>query len=113
MAIFAYYEALMRRKVRGAVYSMAGLIFVLIGMCFLAAALWMVLSELRDPRFAATVLGCGFVAVGLIAMGIGKLVSRLHVAPVAAPRAATAPALVQLIEGFLVGVSAGRTTRRK
>lgn len=106
----------MRRKVRGAAYSMAGLIFILIGMCFLAAALWMVLSELRDPRFASLVLGFGFVALGMIAMGVGKLVSRLHVAPVVAPTAATAttaPALVQLIEGFLVGVRAGRTTRRK
>ena len=103
----------MRRKVRGAAYSMAGLIFVMIGMCFLAAALWMVLSELRDAQFASIVLGCGFVAVGLIAMGIGKLVSRLHVAPVAHPTAATAPALVQMIEGFLVGVRAGRTTRRR
>lgn len=112
MAIFAYYEALMRRKVRGAAYSFAGLAFVLIGAGFLAAALWMVLSELRDPKFAATVLGCGFVAVGLISMGVGKLVSRLRVAPVP-PTAATAPALVQLIEGFLVGVNAGRSTRRR
>ncbi|SLN74251.1 hypothetical protein ROJ8625_04028 [Roseivivax jejudonensis] len=112
MALFAYYEALARRKVRGAAYSLTGVLFLLVGVGFLAAALWMVLAELRDAQFAALVMGFGFVAIGLIVMGIGKLISRLrvrHVPPLQG--AATRAPLIQLVEGFLVGVDAGRRSR--
>ncbi|SFE65313.1 phage holin family protein [Roseivivax sediminis] len=113
MAIFAYYQALLRRKVRGAMFSLTGGIFLLIGVAFLTAALWILLVEWRSALFAATVIGLVFCAIGFIAMGIGAIVGRLrvrHVPPM--HRAAAGAPLLQLLEGFLVGIDAGRRSRR-
>lgn len=114
MALFAYLEALAQRKLRGAAYSLVGVVFILIGVAFLTALLWMVLVELRDARFAAQILGFGFVALGFILIGIGKLISRLRIAAVPPPMMAAGPRgpLLQLLEGFLVGLQAGRRSHR-
>lgn len=112
MAILAYYEALLRRKARGAAFSITGLLFLLVGTGFLTAALWMVLSEMASPRYAAMVIGFGFVAVGFIVLGFGRLVSRLTMAPMPPRAVVGAPLVAQLVEGFLVGITAGRRTRR-
>ena len=114
MAILAYYEALLRKKVQGAIFNGVGGIFLLIGTGFLAAALWMVLAEVRDAKFAATVMGFGFVALGFVAMGVGPIVSRMRIRHMPAPRARVGGSpMFQLLEGFLVGIDAGRRSRRR
>lgn len=111
MAILAYYAALARYKLRGALYSLIGVIFILIGVVFLVSLLWMVLSEMRDAKFAAQVLGFGFLAVGMIFLGVGKLISRLLIAPVPVRHPVARSPMIGIVEGFLVGMAAGR--RRK
>ncbi|QFT62763.1 hypothetical protein [Roseivivax sp. THAF30] len=115
MALFAHAEAVARRKVRGAAYSVVGTLFILLGVGFLCAALWIVLVELRGALFAAQVIGFGLFAIGFIILGIGKFISRRPVVVAghsAAPQTTTLP-MVQLIEGFLIGLDAGRKSKRR
>ena len=114
MALLAHAEAVARRKVRGAVFSIIGTMFILAGVGFLCVALWIVLVELRGALFAAQVIGGSLFAIGLIFIGIAKIVSRMPVvvgAHTAAPQTTTLP-VVQLIEGFLIGLDAGRKSRK-
>ncbi|MGR3270154.1 hypothetical protein DU478_10385 [Thalassococcus profundi] len=101
-----------RRKARATVWSIIAGIFLLVGLGFLTSAFWMVLSELRDPLFAAQVLGGGFFGIGLIFLGISWLVGRrlYRLPPTPAAKTGTEP-IVQMIEGFLLGLNAGRSTR--
>ncbi|MHA6343989.1 phage holin family protein [Roseivivax sp. CAU 1761] len=112
MAIFAYYEALLRRKVQGAVFSGLGLGLLLIGIGFLAIALWILLAELGGALFAAVVMGFLFLAAGFILLGVGRLLARLR-APLPAARATARSPLLQLVEGFVIGLEAGRRTKSR
>ncbi|MHA6326015.1 hypothetical protein [Roseivivax sp. CAU 1753] len=114
MALFAHAQAVALRKVRGAAFSVVGTIFILLGVGFLCAALWIVLVEIRDALFAAMVIGGGLVAIGLILLGIARFVATRPVVIAshsAAPQKTDLP-IVQLVEGFLIGLDAGRRSRR-
>ncbi|SIT10543.1 hypothetical protein SAMN05421759_11635 [Roseivivax lentus] len=114
MALIAHAQAVARRKVSGAAFSVVGVLFILAGLAFLCAALWILLVELRDALFAAQVIGGGLVAIGLILLGVGRIVSTRPVvvgSHSAAPQTADLP-IAQLIEGFLIGLDAGRRSRK-
>ncbi|ETX28792.1 hypothetical protein [Roseivivax isoporae] len=113
MALLAQYEAILRRKAQAAAFSLTGIVFLGLGTVFLTAALWMVLAELRDPKFAAQVIGAGFVALGFLFLGIGRIIGRRRVvvAPVTTGAAVALP-IAQIVEGFVLGMNAGRRTRR-
>jgi hypothetical protein len=103
-----------RAAARRAGFTFLGTVFLLIGIGFLTAAAWIVLSEMRDPLFAALVLGGVFVGLGLIFFGISM--SRYVRVRVAAPPPpagthALAYALPALAEAFMMGISAGSATR--
>lgn len=55
---------------KGATFSAAGLLAA-VGMAFLTAAGWMVLSELKSSVFAAAALGAGYTGAAAIAAAIG------------------------------------------
>ncbi|MCE0507206.1 hypothetical protein LR948_17700 [Roseivivax sp. GX 12232] len=113
MALIPQFELAARRKLRGAAFSIVGVLLILAGAGFLCVALFIVLAELRDTLFATQVIGGGLFAFGLIFLGIGKIISRRprYVAPVGG--AAAALPIAQLIEGFVVGLEAGRRSRRR
>lgn len=109
-----------RAAARAAAFSMLGGIFALVGIAFLTVALWLLLEQMDGALFAATVIGALYTAVGflLLAFGArGKTQSSAHRAQ--AQRAATHPGtptaerepLVQVAEGFAIGMQAGRSAR--
>ncbi len=115
MALIAHAQAVAARKMRGAAISIVGLVFILSGTGLLSVALWIVLAELRDALFATLVMGGGLFAIGLIFLGIGQIVARRPVVVAshsAAPQTAGLP-VVQLIEGFLIGLDAGRRSKTR
>lgn len=86
-------------------WGLAGGILVCIGLGFLTSALWLVLSTLRDPLFASTVIGIAFTGVGLIAMGIASRSPRKH------PMPPQADPVQETLNGFLRGLDAGISRR--
>ena len=107
-------EAAVQRKLRGTAFSFVGILFILVGLGFLSAAVWIVLAEMRSPLFAATVIGGGLTGLGLIFLGIAKAVSTPPKAPekkLGTKDTSDIP-LAELVEGFLIGLEAGRKSRR-
>ena len=95
--------------------SVVALICLLAGLGFLTSALWMVLAAWQGGIFAAQVLGFGYCAVALILFAFARLTMR---PPGYVPRTPRTPApgepdpLVTVIEGFLMGLDAGRRSAR-
>ncbi|MGB3246202.1 MAG: phage holin family protein [Sulfitobacter sp.] len=63
-------QKVQRAARKGAAFSAAG-VLAIVGVAFLTAAGWMVLSELRSPVFAATVIGLIYIGAAAIAVAIG------------------------------------------
>ncbi|WP_146590027.1 phage holin family protein [Puniceibacterium confluentis] len=101
-----------RRTSRAITFSAAGAVLVAIGLGFLTAAFWMMLAELRSAIFAAQVVGFLYTGAGLILFAVARAQRRLYRAPPAAPAAATVDPFMKMIEGFLIGLDAGRRTSR-
>lgn len=106
-----------RRTARAAAMSALGLISLCVGVGFLTSALWMVLAAWQDALFAAQVLGMGFVAVGLILFALARVGGRRHrqhtrAQSDAARKPGDPDPVLRLIEGFLMGLEAGRQTSR-
>jgi hypothetical protein len=55
---------------KGAALSAAGLL-AMVGLAFLTTAGWMVLTELRSPLFAASIIGAVYVGLAAIVLAIG------------------------------------------
>ena len=103
-----------RRKGRAAAISFVALICLLAGLAFLTSALWMVLAAWQGALFAAQVLGAGFCALAFILFAVASITSRPprrrhRSAPYAEDQS---DALVKVIEGFLMGLDAGRRSSR-
>ncbi|MFZ5965067.1 phage holin family protein [Thalassococcus sp. BH17M4-6] len=113
MLLFRTIGYAIERRIRAATLSFFAGILFLVGLGFLTSALWMVLSTWQDPLFAAQVLGSGFVGLSAIVFLIAKIVSRpRRVVPPPAAHASQTDPLIQMLEGFLLGMDAGRRTRR-
>ena len=89
---------------KGAAFSVAGLM-ALVGMGFLTAAFWMVLSQWRTDLFATTV-------IGLIYFGAGAVIAALAMRkPPAPPKPHLSP-LQLMIVSFLDGFEQAQRTKK-
>lgn len=110
-----------RATARAAAMSVLGTIFAMIGLGFLTVALWLLLAAQEGALFAATVIGVLYCAVGFMILALatrGKSKTH-HTSPTHAHSAhpshpahpdGRAP-LMQLAEGFALGMQAGRSAR--
>ncbi|MBV0912051.1 hypothetical protein [Anianabacter salinae] len=96
---------------RRAALSVFACVLMLVGVIFLGVAAWLVLVELRDPTFAALVMGGVFVGLGLVVLGITSMLKPR--VPVAAPPPTNAVTLAALIEAFTLGLGAARSRGRR
>lgn len=94
---------------RRAGFTLVGVICLLMGLGFLTAAGWFVLSELRDSIFAALVIGGAYTGIALVCFALAS--RRGHATH---PQAAGSlqAMLPLLVEAFAAGAAAGRTTAR-
>ncbi len=92
---------------RRSALAAVGAVLSLVGLGFLTHAFWLVLSEIRDPIFAAQVLGGLFLLLG----GGLLLLSRRKRVVAVPPRPAVTGAV--LAEAFLVGMDAAQSSRRR
>lgn len=101
---------------RRAGFTLVGLVFLFTGLVILSVAGWMVLEQVRDALFATTVVGGAYSGLGLIFLALAS--RRYTRVPVAAPHQAIPEprfytyAVPALIEAFMVGLSAGKSSRR-
>ena len=115
--IIAGFQTEARFALRRLVYALGGLVFILIGLCFLIGAVWIALAELRDPLFATLVVGAIFFGIGLILLGVSRRAYRSRDIRLAAETAAVAAkpgktsvaaiAMVPVAEAFITGLAAG------
>jgi len=92
---------------RKAALLTAGLLLLGIGLGFLTAAMWIVLSLAYGTLTAAAVLGAGYFGLGFIVLALASSPRRRAVVP-------PAPVHNRLMEAFLAGLQAGtRPSRRK
>lgn len=95
-----------------------GTVFALVGVGFFTAAGWAVLSELRSPAFAASVIGLIYFGMAAVVLAFGM--SRRRKVDVSSSRAADvdevhveAKTPTQLVVlSFLQGLEQGRNARR-
>ena len=105
------YVRLMSRVVA---FSFAGAIFLVVGLGFLTSALWLMLERWQDSLFAAQVLGFIYIALGLIFFAIAAAQkSRRRIDRRRPPERRTSDPMIQMLEGFLMGMDAGRRTSRR
>lgn len=100
-----------RYAARRTAYSAFAMVLLIIGLVFLTVAAWLVLVELRDPTFAALVLGGVFVGLSLVIFAISAMTKPKP--PVVAPPPSNAVTLAALIEAFTIGMGAARARRHR
>ncbi|MBR9765595.1 MAG: hypothetical protein GYB53_19275 [Rhodobacteraceae bacterium] len=100
-------------------WSLAGILLILPGLAFLTAALWMLLSELRDALFAASIIGALYFGLGLICLAMARRRPRIPVPPrpaavppPVAPGGMAAELVVALMQGVTAGMAARAAARR-
>ena len=104
--------------------SIIGVILMLVGLGFFTVSAWLLLVEMRDPLFAATVLGGMYFGIGLIVLALAARRPRRKL-PYGYPPAAPAPPAGQvppggtvpglmgaLMQGVGAGMAAGAAHRR-
>ena len=104
-----------RAAARAFAFNLVGMILVLVGSGFLGAALWLVIEAEHGAIIANAAIGGLFVLLA----GICFLLSRSRVPVRRAAAATVAPAgapghtstSVGIIEGFAMGMQAGRAAR--
>lgn len=100
------------RAARKAGILCGGLICILVGAGFLTVSLWIYLSTTYDAVFAASVLGTGYMGIGLLVVGLigfgGKTPEQPR-APISNAPPADGPAMMQ---AFLYGMQAGSDTQK-
>nr|WP_323778273.1 hypothetical protein [Amylibacter sp.] len=100
------------RAARKAGILCGGVICILVGAGFLTVSLWIYLSTAYDTAFAASVLGCGYMGIGLLVIGLigfgGKDPEPPRAHAASAPPA-DGPAMMQ---AFLYGMQAGSDTQK-
>ncbi|WP_010140268.1 phage holin family protein [Oceanicola sp. S124] len=107
-----------RTALHRAGWSLAGITLILPGLAFLTAALWLLLSELRDALFAAGVIGALYLGLGLICLAMARRRPRIPLPPrhaVPPPPLAgglAAELVAALMQGVTAGMAARAATRR-
>ena len=105
-----------RHAARATAFSVMGVIFGLVGLGFLTVALWIVLAAYENVLVAYTVIGALYVVLGFCLMALGAQKgdgpkSHAQDAPERAPQDPAKDPIVQVAEGFAVGMQAGRAMR--
>jgi hypothetical protein len=112
-------NALQEKAARGAkraAWVTAGTVLFCVGIAFLTAAAWMVLSTLQDAQFAALVIGFAYAGLGGVAVAIGMTSHRTtNVAP--DPHSLSRPAgqddtFERMTAAFLTGFQSAKEFRR-
>ena len=86
----------------------------MVGLAFLTAASWLVLSELRSATFAATVIGTAYMGASAIALALGVTKPRGASRPAPPnPSASDLSPMQMVILSFIQGFEQGRQKSRK
>ena len=106
--------ARLRHAARATAFSVMGVVFGLAGLGFLTVALWILLAAHEGVLMAYTVIGALYLVLGFCLMALGAQGGGAN-----EPRRADPPSeptkdpLVQLAEGFAMGMQAGRAMRER
>jgi Putative Actinobacterial Holin-X, holin superfamily III len=96
---------------RRAAFGAGATALILVGVGFLTSAAWMMLAQMQSPLFAATVIGCAYVGIGLVGVGIAVSSSETSRPTIDASHASSegkrAADLPPLAEAFVFGLNAG------
>lgn len=110
--MFGFEQKVEKAARKAAAFSVGGLLTV-VGAGFLTAAAFMLISELRTPLFAVTIIGVIYLGLAAIAFGIG--LSRQTTHNRTAPNTGLPDNLspMQLVVvSFLQGLEQGRNSGR-
>ncbi|RPE67138.1 PUCC protein [Pacificibacter maritimus] len=97
-----------------------GTAMLCVGVAFLTAAAWMVLSAVKDAQFAALIIGLSYAGIGCIAVVIGTSSSHhsgRHVGPEHHPEPLTPHArsddtFERMAAAFMTGMQSAKTFRK-
>ncbi|RFP91054.1 phage holin family protein [Rhodobacteraceae bacterium 63075] len=112
-----------RQAARATAFSVMGVVFGLVGLGFLTVALWIVVANHESALVAYSVIGGLYVVLGFILLALGAQTGgspdtghrsgHRHDTRDHAPEAPAKEPLVQIAEGFAVGMQAGRAMREE
>ncbi|MFV0245113.1 MAG: hypothetical protein ACK5IB_08865 [Qingshengfaniella sp.] len=102
----------LRRIARSAVLGAAGLTFALTGLCFMTAALWILIASHGGALVACTIIGLLYLMLGFCLLLVSARPDGPQRPQDLGDRPAQAP-LSQIAEGFVMGIQAGRSARGK
>lgn len=109
--MFDIIQTHLARGARRALWASVGMVLLLTGLGFLTASAWLVLSAMYGGKFAAMVIGFGYVGAGLIVLGLGAKRNN-------SPSRCTDPARTpdslteQILIAFSGGVQAGKDIKK-
>ena len=106
----------LRRAARATAFSVMGVVFGLVGLGFLTVALWIVVAAQESALVAYAAIGGLYVVLGFCLMALGAQKGRgpdntAPDTPNRPPQDPTKDPIVQVAEGFAVGMQAGRAMR--
>ncbi|SEM48193.1 Putative Holin-X, holin superfamily III [Roseovarius tolerans] len=111
---FSTMGARLRNAARATAFSVMGVVFGLAGLGFLTVALWILLAAHEGVLMAYTVIGALYLVLGFCLMALGAQGGGAEEPRRAAPPSEpTKDPLVQLAEGFAMGMQAGRAMRER
>ncbi|GGE20041.1 hypothetical protein GCM10011360_05960 [Primorskyibacter flagellatus] len=97
----------LKLSLRRAGFGLGGALLMVVGVGFLTAAAWLILSEARGAQFAALVIGFGYVGAGAVVMAVGT--RRVPHAP--APGITASGLSAAFAQGFGAGVATRSSMR--
>ncbi|MGJ8557854.1 phage holin family protein [Sulfitobacter geojensis] len=110
--MFGIEQKVERAARKGAAFSAAALLGG-VGVAFLTAAGWMVLTELRSEIFAATVIGAAYVGAAAIAAALGMKKPHTPPKPIGPTQDTSEMSPLQLVVlSFVQGFEQGRQKDR-
>ncbi|WP_245964136.1 phage holin family protein [Roseovarius spongiae] len=104
-----------REAVAMTALGLAGGLLLIVGMAFLTVALWIFLAAAESALIAALVIGLLYVGLGLILFAVASARRRRaeRRAALAAAQTPKSSPLMQVAEGFAIGMQAGRAARSR
>ena len=117
--LFARAEEHFLNASRSAVLGLGAGVFLCFGLGFLTFAAWLFLASISSAITAAVILGCFYMGVGIILLGVMRMRARARKRARALALAATAAPLAGLgasgiggiIAAFMGGLAAGAKAR--
>lgn len=108
-----------RQTARATAFGVMGVVFGLAGLGFLTVALWIVLASHESALVAHSVIGALYVVLGFCLLALSAQPGGQQAPPRndEADASSASPAekepLVQIAEGFAIGMQAGRAMRER